>query len=195
MVVTFKFLRTLSINPTAGIHKLPVMKFDGKKPTIHPSCYIDPTAVIIGNVTIGEDCSVWPNAVIRGDQNRIVIGARTSVQDNCVIHVTSESPVTVAGQVVIGHGAILHACSIGKNVLVGINAVVLNGVKVGDRVIIVAGAMVTENTEIPSSSLVMGVPAKVAKTLSPAHVERIRAGVDSYVRLGRRYREASGRSV
>jgi len=170
---------------------LPILEFDGKKPDIHPSCYVAPNATIIGDVTLGEESSVWPNAVIRGDVNKISIGARTSVQDNCVIHATRETPTIIGDEVIMGHGAILHACTIGKHVLIGMGAKVLDEASLGDWIIVAAGSVVTEKAVIPSKSLVVGVPAKVIKSLSSQHMERIKLGAEAYVDLSREYKNAA----
>ena len=167
---------------------MPILEFDGKKPNIHPSCYVAPSATIIGDIILGEESSVWPNAVIRGDVNKITIGARTSVQDNCVVHVTRETPTIIGDEVIMGHGAIAHACTVGNHVLIGMGAIVLDKASVGDWVIVAAGAVVTEKAVIPSKSLVAGIPAKVIKTLSPQHMERIRLGAEAYVDLSRKYK-------
>jgi len=170
---------------------LPLLEFDGKKPNIHPSCYVAPNATIIGDVILGEGSSVWLNAVIRGDVNKIAIGARTSVQDNCVVHVTRETPTIIGDGVIMGHGAIAHACTVGNHVLIGMGAAVLDKASIGDWVIVAAGAVVTEKAVIPSKSLVAGIPAKVIKSLSPQHMERIKLGAEAYVNLSRRYKTQS----
>jgi carbonic anhydrase/acetyltransferase-like protein (isoleucine patch superfamily) len=164
------------------------LEFDEKRPRIHPSCYVASNATLIGDVTLGEKSSVWPNAVIRGDVNRITVGARTNIQDNCVLHVTSETPTIIDDDVVMGHGAIAHACTVGKHVLVGMRATILDGAIISDWVIIAAGAVVTEGTYVPSRTLVAGVPATVIKNLDSKHLDRINAGVDKYVQLSLKYR-------
>lgn len=166
-----------------------IVEFNGKKPAIHPTCYVASNATIIGDVQMGRECSVWPNAVIRGDENRVSIGAESNIQDNAVIHVTKETPTVIGERVVIGHAAVLHACTIGSYVLAGINATVLSNVVIGDWVILAAGSVVTENTEVPSKSLAMGVPARVVKTLSSRHVKLIKEKVSEYIELSRRYRK------
>ncbi len=167
---------------------MPILEFNGKKPNIHPSCYVAPNATIIGDVTLGEESSVWPNAVIRGDVNKIAIGARTSVQDNCVVHVTRKNPTVIGDEVIMGHSAIAHACTVGNHVLIGMGAAVLDKASIGDWVIVAAGAVVTEKAVIPSKSLVAGIPAKVIKSLSPQHMERIKLGAEAYIDLSRKYK-------
>lgn len=166
---------------------MPFLEFNGKSPKIHPTCYVASNATLIGDVNLGEESSVWPNAVIRGDVNKIIIGARTSIQDNCVLHVTTKNPTIIGDDVIMGHGAIAHACTVGNHVLIGIGAIILDGAVIEDRVIVAAGAVVTEGTHVPSGILVAGVPAKVMKSLDSKHLERIRLGIEVYVRLSRKY--------
>ena len=167
---------------------MPIQEFNGKKPQIHPTCYVTSNATIIGDVTLGEESSVWYNAVLRGDINTIRVGSRTSLQDNCVIHVTTEDPTIIGDDVIFGHGAIAHACTIGNNVLIGIGATILTKAVLEDWVIVAAGAVVTESTHVPSRSLIAGIPAKVIKNLDSKHCKRIKFGTEGYVRLSREYR-------
>ncbi len=133
------------------------------KPKIHESVYIAPTAVIIGDVEIGEGASVWDGAVLRGDVAKIVVGKNTNIQDNAVIHADYGEPTIIGENVTIGHMAVVHAAKIGNNVIVGIHAVVLNNAEIGDGSVIGAGAVVTSRTKIPPRSLVLGIPAKVVR--------------------------------
>jgi carbonic anhydrase/acetyltransferase-like protein (isoleucine patch superfamily) len=164
-----------------------VLEFDGKSPRVHPTCYIAPNATLIGDITLRDESSVWPNAVIRGDVNKITIGARTSVQDNCVLHVTKENPIIIGDDVVIGHGAIVHACTVGNHVLIGMNATILDGALIGDWVIVAAGAVVAEGTYVSSRTLVAGVPATIIKNLDSKHLDRIKLGAEEYVHLSHKY--------
>lgn len=136
---------------------------ESRKPVIHPSCYIDETAVIIGNVMVEAGCSVWPNAVIRGDLNRVRIREGANVQDNCVIHVTRECDTVIGKNSSLGHGCIVHGSRIGENCIIGMNACVLDGTTIGDHSIVGAGAVVTAGTQAESGSLLLGMPAKVVK--------------------------------
>lgn len=131
--------------------------------TIHKSCYVHKTAVIIGNVTIQRNCGIWPNAVIRGDESIIEIGEGSNVQDCCVIHVSEGNPTKLGKNVSLGHGAIVHGATIGDDVIVGMNAVVLNGANIGSGSIIGAGALVKEGMVVPECSLVVGVPGKIVR--------------------------------
>ena len=157
--------------------------FRGIRPTVDPSAYVDESAQVIGDVHIGSESSVWMNAVIRGDVNAIRIGARTNVQDGAVIHVqTGTHPTTVGDEVTIGHGAIVHGCTIEDRCLVGMGAILLNGVRVGAESIVAAGSLLPENFQVPPRSLVMGSPAKVRRQLTDADVASIRGYAGNYVR-------------
>lgn len=161
------------------------------RPSIHRSAYIAPTAVLIGDVTLGEDASVWFGAVLRGDTGRIAVGARTSVQDNVVLHVNDEEDTLIGNDVTIGHGAILEGCQVGDGVLIGMNATILSGAKIGAGSLIAAGAVVGENKVIPEGVLVAGVPARVIRPLSPELQARLAEAPQAYVANGRLYRQAS----
>ncbi|MDI6917549.1 MAG: gamma carbonic anhydrase family protein [Thermoplasmatales archaeon] len=131
---------------------------------IHSSCFIAENATVIGDVTIGENCSVWYNAVVRGDRNSIVIGKGTNIQDNAVVHVTKHNVTVIGENVSIGHAAVVHGAKIGGNCLIGMSATVLDGAEIGAGSLIGACALVTKNMKIPENSLVLGVPGKVVKT-------------------------------
>lgn len=159
-----------------------IRPFKGIKPLIDASAYIDESAQVIGDVAIGPESSVWMNVVIRGDVNQIRIGSRTNIQDLTMIHVMRETHPTVIGnEVTVGHSAVLHGCTIEDRVLVAMAAVLLNGVKIGQDSIVAAGSLLTEGTEIPPRSLVMGRPGKVTRELTDAEVAEIRWYADNYV--------------
>jgi carbonic anhydrase/acetyltransferase-like protein (isoleucine patch superfamily) len=170
---------------------MPILEFNGKRPNIHSSSYVASNATLIGDVTLRAESSVWPNAVIRGDVNKVIVGARTSIQDNCVIHASKENLTIIGDDVIMGHGAIAHACNIGSHVLVGMGATILDNATVEDWVIIAAGSVITEGTHIPSKTLVAGVPAKVIKKLNSKHLDRIKLGVKEYVHLSHMYQTLS----
>ncbi len=130
---------------------------------IHPSCFIAENATIIGDVTIEENCSIWFNAVIRGDKNSVFIGKGTNIQDNAVIHVTKNNPTIIGENVSVGHNAVIHAAKIGNNCLIGMNATVLTGAEIGDGSLVGACTLATQNMKIPENSLVLGVPGKVVR--------------------------------
>ncbi len=159
-----------------------------KKPQIPQSCFIAPGAQIIGDVVLGEQSSVWFNAVIRGDVNFIRIGSRTNIQDLTVIHVASINHPTVIGDdCTIGHSAVLHAARIGNLVLVGMGSIILDGAEIEDEVIIGAGSLVTRGTRIPSGSKVLGRPARVVGTISPEERNHLRWSAGRYQELTRCY--------
>jgi carbonic anhydrase/acetyltransferase-like protein (isoleucine patch superfamily) len=133
------------------------------KPKVHESCFVHPTAIIIGDVTINENCGIWPHAVIRGDENSIVIGAGSNVQDCCVVHVSEGFPTKIGKNVSMGHGSIIHGATIGDDVIVGMGACVMNGAVVSAGSIIGAGAVVKQGMVVPPGSLVLGVPGKIVK--------------------------------
>ncbi len=157
-------------------------------PKIHPSVFIAPNATVVGDVTLAEDVSIWFNAVLRGDVAAIVVGPRTNIQDSCVLHVGYGIPTIIGAGVTVGHSAVVHGCEIGDNVLIGIGAKVLNGAKVGNDCLIGAGAVVTPGTVIPAESLVLGIPAKVVRKLTPQDIEELRISANKYVENARRYR-------
>ncbi len=159
-----------------------IRTFKGITPTIDPTAYVDIAAQVLGDVHIGAESSVWMNVVIRGDVHSIRIGRRTNVQDLTMVHVMRETHPTVIGdEVTIGHSAIVHGCTIEDRVLVGMGAVLLNGVHVGAESIIAAGTLLTEGTSVPPRSMVMGRPGKVKRVLTDEDVAEIRWYADNYV--------------
>jgi carbonic anhydrase/acetyltransferase-like protein (isoleucine patch superfamily) len=156
--------------------------YRGQVPRVHPSAFIDDSAQVIGDVEIGEESSVWMCVVIRGDVNRIRIGRRSNIQDGTIVHVMKDTHPTVIGDnVTIGHGAVVHGCTIEDRCLVGMGAILLNGVTVGSGSIIAAGTLLPEGTQVPPRSLVMGSPGKVRRTLSDADLDEIQMYADRYV--------------
>ncbi len=160
--------------------------FDGMKPQIADSAYVDEAAVVIGNVVVEADASVWPNTTLRGDHGKIVVGEGANVQDNAVLHEDAElEPYST-----VGHSAIVHDATVGERALVGMNAVVLDGSHVGDGAVVAAGSVVTEDTEIPPSTLVAGAPAEPKTEIDDPRLERT---ADRYVELSKKYAETSVR--
>ena len=159
------------------------------KPQVHDSCFVYKTAVIIGNVTIGKNTGVWPNAIIRGDQNSIVIGDNSNVQDNCVVHVNDEFKVTIGNNVSLGHGAIVHGATVEDNVIIGMNAVVMNGSVIGQGSVVAAGALVKEGAIIPPNSLVVGIPGKIAREGDKSLEEYAIKNAQVYVELAQRHKD------
>jgi len=144
-------------------------------------------ATILGNVTFGEQVGVWFGAVIRADKDRVAVGDRSNIQDNCVVHTSRGFPVVLGSDVSVGHGAILHGCTIGDRVLVGMGAIVLNGARIGTGTVIGAGAVITEGKEIPPNSVVLGIPGKVVKETDAARRDSILANAAAYVELAKEY--------
>ncbi len=163
--------------------------FDDIAPNIHSSAYIASSADIIGRVTIGDGASVWYNTTLRGDINDIVVGSHSNIQDNVVIHLADDFGVRIGEFVTVGHSAILHACTVKDEVLVGMGACILDGAVIGERSIIGAQALVTGGMEIPPGSLVLGSPAKVVRTLSEEEQEGVKAWAEKYVSISRKYLE------
>jgi carbonic anhydrase/acetyltransferase-like protein (isoleucine patch superfamily) len=175
-----------------------VRPYQGILPRLGDRAYVDPAAVVIGDVVMGEDSSVWPAAVIRGDVNRIRIGARTSVQDGSVLHVTHDGPYNPGGfplivgdDVTIGHNVSLHGCTLGSRILVGIGAIIMDGAKVRDEVIVGAGSLVTPGAELESGQLYVGRPARPARALTDGEKAFFKYAADRYVQLAREYRTAA----
>ncbi len=165
-----------------------LIEFEGKRPVIGENVFIAPTAVLIGDVVVGDNSSIWFGAVIRGDFGPIRIGAGCSIQDNVTIHVYADSPTILAGEVTVGHNAVLEGCSIGRRTVVGMNATVLQYVEVGEAVMVAAGSVLTEGMKVPDRTLVAGVPASVKKELSGSALGWIERASGDYQALQARYR-------
>ncbi len=151
-----------------------------KTPDIHPSAFVAPGAVVRGEVHLAENSSVFYNAVLRGDRAPISIGEGTNIQDNCVVHVEYDLPVTVGKNVTVGHGAILHGCTVGDETLIGMGAIVLNGAQIGKSCLIGAGALVTQNAVIPDGCMAVGSPARVKRPLTPEEMDGLRRSAADY---------------
>ncbi len=157
--------------------------YKGVRPTIHPTAFVDASAQVIGDVQVGAESSIWPNVVVRGDVHYIRIGDRTNVQDLTLVHVMRETnPTLIGNDVTIGHSAVIHGCTIEDRCLIGMGAILLNGVRVGTGSIVAAGALVPEGTVIPPGSMVMGMPAKVTRPLTPEEDASIQWYANNYVR-------------
>lgn len=162
--------------------------FKGVFPQIHPTAYVDKAAVVIGNVEVGELSSVWPSAVIRGDISSIKVGKQSSIQDNVSIHTDTKYSVEIGDHVIVGHNCVIHGSKIGNYVVVGMGAILMNGVEVGNESVIGAGSVVTEGNKIPRRSLVVGIPGKVVKNIDDVTVSRIKRGSEIYVDLARHHK-------
>ncbi len=162
-------------------------QFKDKKPAMGKGTFVAENATVIGNVTCGEDCGIWFGAVVRGDLNSIKIGSRTNIQDLSVVHVESKHDAIIGDDVTVGHRALLHGCHIGNRCLIGMGAIIMNGAKIGDDCIIGAGALVTENTVVPSKTLVIGFPAKPKRELTAEELQLIQRSAHHYVEMTRVY--------
>lgn len=166
---------------------MPVYALGDSEPDIHPDAYVHPDAVVIGNVTIGAEASVWPSAVLRGDDGRIEVGPRSSVQDGTIVHCTLWQPTIIGAEVTIGHNVHIEGATIGDGALVSSGSVVLNGAVVGEGAVVAAGAVVSPNAQIPPRTMALGVPARVRE----GHVVPEGAtgyAVESYIQRGKRFR-------
>jgi len=162
--------------------------YDGRSPRIGQRVFIAENATLIGDVSLGDDCSIWYGAVLRGDVHSIRIGPRTNIQDNCVLHVTNDThPIDIADEVTIGHGVIAHGCSIGRGALIGMGSRVLDGARVGELALIGAGALVGEGMEIPPRTLAVGVPAKVKRDLRMDEIARLEQSWRHYIEYKEKY--------
>jgi carbonic anhydrase/acetyltransferase-like protein (isoleucine patch superfamily) len=167
-----------------------IRPYKGKFPQIAASAYIDPASVVLGDVVIGEESSVWPMCVVRGDVHYIRIGRRTNIQDGCVLHVMKDQyPLVLGDEVTVGHSVTLHGCTIHSHVLIGMGCIILNGAVIGENSIIAAGSLITERTVIPAGSLVMGSPGKVKRELTEADRESIGKYAERYAGYREIYRE------
>jgi len=169
----------------------------GHTPRIHPEAWVDPAALVIGNVELAEGVSVWPFTVVRGDEGQYIrIGRNTNVQDNSVVHVDPERPCIIGEGVTIGHRCVVHACTIGNNVRIGIGAVVLTGAVIEDDAQVGAGAVVPPGKVVPAGMLVMGVPAKPVRQMNEAELDDIRRNAVEYLELWQKdYRDGASRVI
>ena len=163
------------------------IEYRGKTPKVHPSAFIAPTAVLIGDVEVGQESSIWFGTVLRGDNGPIRIGARTSIQDNSVVHVSETGQTIIGDDVTVGHCAVMEDCNVGNFALIGSNAVLLNGCVIGERSLIAAGSVVGERAQIPPSVVAAGSPAKVKKALEGEASRWIAIAAAEYVTLSRSY--------
>jgi gamma-carbonic anhydrase len=155
-----------------------------KQPVLGRGVYLAKTAVVLGDVTLGDHASVWYGAVLRGDINRIVVGANSNIQDNAVVHLADDFPCLIGEWVTVGHSAIIHACTVGDECLVGMGATILDGAEIGAQSIVGANALVTGGTKVPPGSLVLGSPAKVVRALKPEERAGLKWWAEKYVANG-----------
>lgn len=165
-----------------------IRTFQGIRPTVPTSCFIEDTGVVIGDVVMGENCSVWFHAVIRGDVNYIRIGNRTNVQDLCMLHVTHDThPLLIGNDVTVGHSVVLHGCTIKDRVLVGMGAIIMDGAVIGEDSVVGAGALVVEGTVVPPKSVILGSPARIRRSVTDEELAWIKESAENYVRYAHTY--------
>ena len=164
-----------------------IREWNGHTPKIDPSAFIHESAEIIGKVIIGKNVSVWPNAVIRGDIEEIIIGDRTNIQDNTVIHTDIGSPTVLGSGISVGHSVILHSCSVKDSCLIGMGSILLEGAVIEEECLIGAGALVSPGKTMPRGSLVLGIPAKVKRTLNAEEIKHIAKNAEDYLKLAKSY--------
>jgi len=167
-----------------------ILPHHGRWPIIHETAFVAPSSDLIGEVTLGADSSIWFQCVLRGDVNPIQIGARTNIQDHAVLHCTrKKTQLFIGDDVTLGHRVTLHGCKVGNRVLIGMGAILMDRVEVGDDCLIGAGSLLTQGTKIPSGHLAMGSPAKVVRELSPEELASIKRSAENYVRDAQEYRQ------
>ncbi|PKL27903.1 MAG: gamma carbonic anhydrase family protein [Spirochaetae bacterium HGW-Spirochaetae-2] len=164
-----------------------IVPYRDHQPDIEQAAYIAPSADIVGNVVLGAECTIWFNATVRGDMARITIGGGTNIQDNAVVHVNDGMPTVIGEAVTVGHGAIIHACTIGNRCLVGMGAIILDEAVIGEECLVAAGALVPPRKQFPPRSLIVGSPAKVARSLTDREVTDLQENARHYVQYGKEY--------
>ena len=168
-----------------------LISYNDKNPTVHETTFIAPGAYIIGDTTIGKDSSIWFNAVLRGDENSITIGEKTSIQDNSTVHLFEESPVVIGDEVTVGHNVIIHGCQIANRCVIGMGSTIMDNVEIGEECIIGANTLIPSGKKIPPRSLVLGSPGKVVRELTEKDHELIQLSIDTYVQRGREFMDIS----
>ncbi|MCZ8535921.1 gamma carbonic anhydrase family protein [Paenisporosarcina quisquiliarum] len=166
-----------------------IIPFKGKTPEIHSTVFVAPGAKLIGEVQVGEESTIWFNAVLRGDEGLISIGKRCSIQDNSTIHLYEDAPVMVEDEVTVGHNVILHGCKVGRRSIIGMGSTILDHAEIGEECIIGANTLIPPGKKIPPRSLVVGSPGKVVRELNEKDLEMIQLSIDTYVQKGYDYRE------
>ncbi len=165
-----------------------IYRFQDQVPVVHPSAYVAESADVIGQVTLAASTSVWSHVTMRGDNEPIVLGERSNVQESCVLHTDVGFPLTIGSDVTVGHQAMLHGCTVGDGSLIGIQAVVLNGAKIGRNCLVAAGSLVTEGKVFEDGMLIMGSPAKAVRPLTEADFARMQIGTSIYVQKAQAYK-------
>jgi len=166
-----------------------IRSFRGITPSIAVSAYVDPSAVLIGDVSVGEHSSIWPHVTARGDTDHIHIGAETSIQDGTVLHCDIGMPLTIGDRVTVGHAVVLHGCTVEDDALIGIGAIILNQARIGKGAVVAAGSLVPEGAEVPPGMLALGVPAKPRRPVTPEEQRRFSEGAQHYVEKAALYKK------
>jgi len=166
-----------------------IIPYNNNTPTIDDSAFVAPGAYVIGDIRIGQESSIWFNAVLRGDEGSITIGDRTSIQDNSTVHLFEGCPVVVEDEVTVGHNVILHGCNVRKRSLIGMGSTILDNVEIGEESIIGANTLITSGKKIPPRSMVMGSPGKVVRELTDKDFELLKLSYETYVQKGREFKE------
>ena len=167
-----------------------IKPYRGVHPSVHETAFVADSAQVIGDVALGQESSIWFQAVVRGDVNYIRISDRTNIQDSCVLHVTrGKHPLVIGDEVTVGHRVVLHGCTVGNNVLIGIGAIVLDGAIIEENVMIGAGSLVPPGSRVPYGTVVMGVPAKIKREIRPNEIEQIRQSARNYVEYLKTYKQ------
>ncbi|MGO4382874.1 gamma carbonic anhydrase family protein [Specibacter sp. RAF43] len=169
-----------------------LIPFDGHAPLVHPSAFVAPSAILIGRASLGADSSAFYGVVVRGDTNAITVGAGTNLQDNVVLHADPGFPTIIGDGVSVGHGAVVHGCTVEDNCLVGMGATIMNGAVIGAGSLVAGGAVVLEGAVIPPGSLVAGVPGKVRRELTADELVHVRENAEHYVTLARKHKDIHG---
>ena len=164
-----------------------IYELDGVAPQVHTQAWVAPSAQVMGQVSVGAGASIWFGTVVRGDTERITIGADSNIQDARVLHADAGQPLVIGERVTVGHQAMLHGCTVGDESLIGIGAIVLNGAKIGKNCLVGAGALVTEGKEFPDGSMILGSPAKVVRQLTPEQIEGLRQSAQHYKTNAQRF--------
>lgn len=164
-----------------------IYELDGVAPQVHTQAWVAPSAQVMGQVSVGAGASIWFGTVVRGDTERITIGADSNIQDASVLHADAGLPLVIGERVTVGHQAMLHGCTVGDESLIGIGAIVLNGAKIGKNCLVGAGALVTEGKEFPDGSMILGSPAKVVRQLTPEQIEGLRQSAQHYKTNAQRF--------
>ena len=164
-----------------------IYELNGVAPSLADTAWVADSAQVIGNVVLGDQASVWFGTVVRGDMERITIGAGSNIQDTSVLHADTGQPLVIGERVTVGHQAVLHGCTVGDESLIGIGAIVLNGAKIGKNCLVGAGSLVTEGKEFPDGSMIMGAPAKLVRQLTPEQIDSIRQSAQHYINNAERF--------